>query len=29
MTQQEYNAVKDFNEWKDKNSEKTYEDWDK
>ena len=29
MSQQEYNAVKDFNEWKEKNSEKTYEDWDK
>lgn len=28
MTEQEYNAVKDFNEWADKQGEKTYEEWD-
>lgn len=28
MTREEYNAVKNFNEWKDKQGEKTYSDWD-
>lgn len=28
MTEEEYNAVKSFNEWKDKQSDKTYDDWD-
>ncbi len=28
MTREEYNAVKNFNEWKDKQCEKSYNDWD-
>lgn len=27
MTREEYNAVKNFNDWKDKQGEKTYSDW--
>lgn len=29
MTQEEYNAVKDFNNWKDKQGEHAYDDWNK
>ena len=29
MTEQEYNAVKSYNKWKDKQGEKSYDDWDK
>lgn len=29
MTQQEYNAVKSFKKWEEKNGEHTYSDWDK
>lgn len=28
MSKSEYNAVKNFNNWKDKQSDKTYGDWD-
>ena len=28
MTEEEYNAVKNFNEWSDKQGEKTYDEWD-
>lgn len=28
MTEEEYNAVKGFNDWKDKQGEKSYDDWD-
>ena len=28
MSEDEYNAVKDYNELKDKNTDKTYDDWD-
>lgn len=28
MSREEYNAVKAFNEWQDKQGEKTYSDWD-
>lgn len=28
MTQKEYNAVKSFNKWKDKQTPKTYDQWD-
>lgn len=28
MNEDEYNAVKNFNDWKDKQGEKTYNDWD-
>ncbi len=28
MTQEEYDAVKDFNEWADEQGEKTYDEWD-
>ena len=28
MTQQEYNAVKSFKKWEEKNGEHTYSDWD-
>ena len=27
MTQQEYNAVKGFNDWKDSQGSKTYDNW--
>ena len=27
MTKQEYNAVKSFNDWRDKQGGKTYDDW--
>ena len=29
MTKQEYNAVKDYKEWEEKNSEQTYDSWNK
>lgn len=29
MTRDEYNAVKGFNDWKSKQGEKSYSDWDK
>lgn len=29
MTEDEYNAVKRYNNWKDKQGEKSYDDWDK
>ncbi len=29
MTEKEYNAVKGFNDWKSKQSSKTYNEWDK
>lgn len=28
MTEEEYKAVKEFNDWKDKQGEKSYDDWD-
>lgn len=28
MNEDEYDAVKDYNDWKDKQGEKTYDDWD-
>ena len=28
MTKQEYNAVKSFNDWRDKQTDKTYDQWD-
>ena len=28
MTREEYNAVKGFNNWKSKQGEKTYDEWD-
>jgi len=28
MSKDEYDAVKGFNKWKDKQGEKTYDDWD-
>lgn len=28
MTREEYKAVKGFNDWKDKQGEKSYSDWD-
>ena len=28
MTEEEYKAVKEFNDWKDKQGEKSYADWD-
>lgn len=28
MTKQEYNAVKSFNDWCDKQTDKTYDQWD-
>lgn len=28
MNEDEYNAVKNFNDWKEKQGEKTYDDWD-
>lgn len=28
MSKEEYNAVKSYNNWKDKQSEKKYSDWD-
>ena len=27
MNEDEYNAVKNYNDWKDKQGEKTYDDW--
>lgn len=29
MNKSEYNAVKSYNKWKDKQSDKTYNDWNK
>ena len=29
MSKDEYNAVKSFNNWKEKNSSKSYSDWNK
>lgn len=29
MTKEEYNAVKNFNEWKSNQTPKTYNEWDK
>lgn len=28
MTEEEYNTLKSFHEWEDKQSEKTYEEWE-
>ena len=28
MSKEEYNAVKNFNEWKDNNSSKSYSEWE-